>query len=93
LEELIQKKGFLKEHLAMEYYGQLLNAFETLIKEKILHRDLKPSNILLHDGVIKIADFGFCKTLTGAMVCNQHHINLNLGLNSDNGRVTYLHGA
>ena len=30
-----------------------------------MHRDLKPSNILLHDGVLKVADFGFCKTLLG----------------------------
>jgi len=28
-----------------------------------LHRDLKPSNILFHDEIIKIADFGFCKSL------------------------------
>jgi serine/threonine protein kinase len=28
-----------------------------------MHRDLKPSNILLHDGKIKLADFGFCRLL------------------------------
>jgi len=28
-----------------------------------MHRDLKPTNILLHDGVIKLADFGFCTSL------------------------------
>ena len=28
-----------------------------------MHRDLKPTNILLHNGVIKLADFGFCKSL------------------------------
>lgn len=28
-----------------------------------MHRDIKPSNILIHDNVIKVADFGFCKTL------------------------------
>ncbi len=27
---------------------------------------MKPSNILFHEGVIKIADFGFCKTLHNA---------------------------
>lgn len=63
LEELIHKKGFLKEEQSLVYFEQMLNAFKILTKDKILHRDLKPSNILLHDGVIKIADFGFCKTL------------------------------
>ena len=27
----------------------------------ICHRDLKPHNILMHDGQLKIADFGFSK--------------------------------
>lgn len=28
-----------------------------------MHRDIKPDNILIHNGSIKIADFGFCKPL------------------------------
>ena len=28
-----------------------------------MHRDLKPDNILIHNGVIKLGDFGFCKSL------------------------------
>ena len=28
-----------------------------------MHRDLKLANILLHDGTVKIADFGFSKIL------------------------------
>ena len=31
-----------------------------------MHRDLKPGNILLNNGIIKIADFGFCKTLNSS---------------------------
>lgn len=34
------------------------------MKENILHRDLKPTNILFHEGIIKLADFGFCKELS-----------------------------
>jgi serine/threonine protein kinase len=30
-------------------------------KKRIMHRDLKPDNILKHNGVYKIADFGFSK--------------------------------
>lgn len=29
-----------------------------------MHRDFKLANILMHDGEIKIADFGFAKLLT-----------------------------
>ena len=27
----------------------------------IIHRDIKPANILLHNGIAKIADFGFAR--------------------------------
>jgi serine/threonine-protein kinase ULK/ATG1 len=29
----------------------------------IIHRDLKSENIMIHNGVFKIADFGFSKQL------------------------------
>lgn len=32
-------------------------------KKGIVHRDLKPENILLHNGVFKITDFGFSKSV------------------------------
>lgn len=63
LEAFIQKRKFLTEPETMKIFAQILNAFRCLVKENILHRDLKPSNILFNDGVIKIADFGFCKSL------------------------------
>lgn len=28
-----------------------------------MHRDLKPDNIFFHNGIVKLGDFGFCKTL------------------------------
>ena len=27
----------------------------------IAHRDIKPDNIFIHNGIYKIADFGFCQ--------------------------------
>jgi serine/threonine protein kinase len=43
----------------------LLQAFKVLTKFNIMHRDLKPDNILLHDKILKVADFGFCKSMEG----------------------------
>ncbi|CAD8082614.1 unnamed protein product [Paramecium sonneborni] len=63
LEEYIQRSRNLRESDAIDKFTQLLNGFESLQKENILHRDLKPSNILLHDNIVKIADFGFCKNI------------------------------
>jgi serine/threonine protein kinase len=39
----------------------LVNGFKHLREKNIVHRDLKPANILIHKGIIKIADFGFAK--------------------------------
>jgi serine/threonine-protein kinase ULK/ATG1 len=57
-------KKHLTESQAVNIFKQLLMGFTSLVRENILHRDLKPANILFHNGVAKIADFGFCKTLS-----------------------------
>jgi serine/threonine protein kinase len=49
----------------LRYFCQILNAFQTLVNHKIMHRDFKLANILLHEGNIKIADFGFAKLMAG----------------------------
>jgi serine/threonine protein kinase len=41
----------------------MIEAFKILSKNNIMHRDIKPDNILMNNGHIKIADFGFCKPL------------------------------
>ncbi len=35
--------------------------YRCLYDNKIVHRDLKVANILMHNGISKIADFGFAK--------------------------------
>ena len=59
----LKEKGRLIEDEAVDFLIQILNAFKTLVKNKIMHRDFKLANILKHNGMIKIADFGFAKLL------------------------------
>lgn len=40
-----------------------MNGVKYLHKNGIIHRDLKPANILLKQGVCKLSDFGFAKSL------------------------------
>ena len=40
---------------------QIVKAMLYANTENIIHRDLKPANILLNDGVLKLADFGFAR--------------------------------
>jgi serine/threonine protein kinase len=63
LEEHIKKRGTIPENEALSIFYSMREAFIVLFKANILHRDLKPSNILFKNGVLKIADFGFCKEL------------------------------
>ena len=63
IENMLQKKKFLKESEALLYFRQLLDAFKELNKNNIMHRDLKPDNIFLSNGILKLGDFGFCKML------------------------------
>ena len=67
------KDGDLKEFLnhkrinepdAFIVLKDIVQGFKELNKQGIIHRDLKPANILVHDGVYKIADFGFAKAVS-----------------------------
>ena len=65
LENLLKVKGHFFESEALVIFSQLVNAFQSLAKDRIMHRDLKPANILLHNDQVKLADFGFCRMLNG----------------------------
>ncbi len=55
LMQYLKKKKKLTEDEAIEFFIQIINAFKTLVKNKIMHRDFKLANILKHNGNIKIA--------------------------------------
>ena len=46
---------------AWKVMKQIVQGFKELVVNAVIHRDLKPANILSHEGVFKIADFGFAK--------------------------------
>ncbi|KAJ1455161.1 kinase-like domain-containing protein [Pelagophyceae sp. CCMP2097] len=71
----IVKKTFFNEKEARDLTRILLDALAYLHRRKIVHRDLKPENLLLkspyNDFDIKIADFGFAKSVDGKSLDTQ----------------------
>lgn len=61
--KLLQKKKKIGENDAKSYLKDIMNGAKYLHKNGIIHRDLKPANILLKNGVCKLSDFGFAKSL------------------------------
>ncbi|KAG2373913.1 hypothetical protein C9374_011578 [Naegleria lovaniensis] len=56
----------LDEDMTKKYLYQILKGVEYCHSQNIIHRDLKPENLLVSkSGVLKIADFGFARTLEG----------------------------
>jgi tousled-like kinase len=65
LSSYIKKFGPIPEKDAKIMLKMILNGIKYLHehKLKIIHYDLKPSNLIFHQGMLKIADFGLCKTM------------------------------
>ena len=55
--------GGLSEEITKKILAQIIIAFKYLKQEKIIHRDIKPKNILIHNGNVKISDFGVAKMI------------------------------
>jgi serine/threonine protein kinase len=63
LKTAIKKAKHFTEVQAIEYLKQMLEGFQELIQNSIVHRDVKPENILINNGRLKLADFGFAKNV------------------------------
>lgn len=61
----LDRKKKLPESEAKKYLKQLMKGAEYLHANGIIHRDLKPANILIKNGICKLSDFGFAKSLDG----------------------------
>ena len=57
----------MSEYLALKIVRQIVIGYKALYEHNIVHRDLKPANILLHNGDIKLSDFGFSKVVEAGM--------------------------
>ena len=70
LSKFIRKRTRLSEGLAYNFLLQLAEGLSFLNENNFIHRDLKPANVLLTEAsesaILKIADFGFARHLTGA---------------------------
>ena len=53
----------LPRELAREWFLGLARAVAYLHDHGIVHRDLKPGNIFLENGVVKVGDYGLCKSI------------------------------
>ncbi|XP_021359498.1 MAPK/MAK/MRK overlapping kinase-like [Mizuhopecten yessoensis] len=62
--ELIRgKRHYLPERKVKHYMYQLLKSVEHMHRNGIFHRDVKPENILIKEDILKLADFGSCRSV------------------------------
>ncbi|XP_041427927.1 MOK protein kinase L homeolog isoform X4 [Xenopus laevis] len=62
--ELIRgRRHPLPENKLRHYMYQLCKSLEHIHKNGIFHRDVKPENILIKQDVLKLGDFGSCRSL------------------------------
>ncbi|MFO0810626.1 MAG: serine/threonine-protein kinase [Gemmataceae bacterium] len=52
--------------LAKQWFRELARAVGYLHDHGIVHRDLKPANIFIENGLLKVGDYGLCKTISNS---------------------------
>jgi eukaryotic-like serine/threonine-protein kinase len=76
LRKLLQARDPIPLSRALEIGAQVAEGLQYAHERQIIHRDIKPANIMvLHDGLVKITDFGIArmrnnevKTMTGMIL-------------------------
>ena len=68
VETLIRRQGRLEPALALDIAQQTACALAAAGRRRLVHRDIKPANLMLTDEgdgtlVVKVIDFGLCKSL------------------------------
>lgn len=56
---------YISEADALQILKDLLLGMQEMHKNDLAHRDLKPENSLIHNGIHKIADYGFSTKIGG----------------------------
>jgi hypothetical protein len=65
LEDVLHKKGILKEPPRSRSSGQVAQALDYAWTHKIIHRDIKPQNVMLsQERTVKLCDLGLSKDVT-----------------------------
>ena len=57
------KQGRLCETEIQNILMQICNGLKVVHENNVIHRDIKPANFLIHNGVVKISDFGFARVV------------------------------
>ena len=64
IKKQIEQEEIFPESTIWKYLSQICNGVAYCHLGGVIHRDLTPRNILMHQGVLKLTDFGISKQMT-----------------------------